>query len=147
MDFMATTYNMYTTPATSSAFAEAGIWVIISFILAIIGGILLYVLFTTDKNEGKFKGFLGWVYSFLRFDKMLIEILLKVVYMIGAIFITLASFALIPQSFLSFILMLVFGNVALRLGFEASMVAISIWKNTTVIRENSCKCKEKIEKK
>ena len=40
----------YYTPTVSSGFSGSMVWTIISFILAIIGGILVYVLFL-NKNE------------------------------------------------------------------------------------------------
>ena len=45
------------------------VWIILSLILAIVGGILIYFLFLSKKNEGKFKGFLGWLYDFLSFKR------------------------------------------------------------------------------
>ena len=40
----------YYTPTVSSGFSGSMVWTIISFILAIIGGILVYILFL-NKNE------------------------------------------------------------------------------------------------
>ena len=85
--------DISTTTATKAA--SGMIWVVISAILAVIGGIVLYFTFLSKKNEGKFTGFLGWMYDFLTFKKMMIENLLKILYLIAAIFITLGSFALI----------------------------------------------------
>ena len=48
------------------------------------------LLVETKKNEGKFTGFLGWMYDFLTFKKMVIENILKILYLILAEFITLA---------------------------------------------------------
>lgn len=51
--------------------ADTSIWVIISLVLAIVGGILIYFLFLNKKNDGKFNGFVGWLYDFLSFKKCL----------------------------------------------------------------------------
>ena len=63
-------YNSYGVSSTildsSPKFVASGIWTIVSVILAIIGGIVLYFTFLSKKNEGKFTGFLGWLYDFLR---------------------------------------------------------------------------------
>lgn len=129
---------MYTTKpivTTASVSPSLGVWGIVSLVLAIIGGIVLYFLFTSKKNKGEFKGFLAWLHSFLRFDKMMIEALIKILYLISAIFITLASFELIGTNFLAFILTLTLGNVFVRLIFEACIFSIQIWKNTTEIKE------------
>ena len=60
-------YNSYGVSPTildsSPKFAASGIWTIVSVILAIIGGIVLYFTFLSKKNEGKFTGFLGWLYD------------------------------------------------------------------------------------
>ena len=66
---------------------EAGIWVIISAVLAVVGGFVLYFTFLKKTNEGKFTGFKGWMYDFLTFKKMLIENVLRVLYLICALFI------------------------------------------------------------
>ena len=64
-------YNSYGVSSTildsSPKFVASGIWTIVSVILAIIGGIVLYFTFLSKKNEGKFTGFLGWLYDFLTF--------------------------------------------------------------------------------
>ena len=95
-------YNSYGVSSTildsSPRFVASGIWTIVSVILAIIGGIVLYFTFLSKKNEGKFTGFLGWLYDFLTFKKMMIENVLKILYIIVALFVTLSSFGLISIS-------------------------------------------------
>lgn len=129
--------------ATTSSFVEGGVWVIVSAVLAIVGGIVLYFLFTSKKNNGEYKGFVAWLHSFLRFDKMMIEALLKICYLVSALFITLSSFSVISTSFLGFLLYLVLGNVILRMIFEFSILGIQLWKNTTEIKETLTTKKEK----
>ncbi len=123
--------------ANSMASTMTGItvWEIIALVLSIVGAILVYVLFLTKKNEGKFKGFWAWLYSALKFDKMMIEVILKVLYIFSALFVTLGSFGLIPISFLSFLLVLVVGNVFTRVAYELILMRVQIWKNTTEIKE------------
>ena len=115
------------------------VWTILSIILAVVGGILIYILFLNKKNEGKFKGFLGWLYDFLSFKKMFLEILLKVTYLIVAIFITLYSFVLIGENFLAFLLMLVGGNIVARVVYEFALILLVICRNTTDIAKNTSK--------
>lgn len=109
-------------------------WMTVSLILAIIGGILIYVLFVKSKKKQDNK-FLAWCKDFFDYKKMLIEDLLKAIYLILAIYITLSSFAYIGTDFATFILTLLAGNVILRLVFEGSLVLIMIWKNTTEINK------------
>lgn len=132
-------YNSYGVSPTilnsSPKFAASGIWTIVSVILAIIGGIVLYFTFLSKKNEGKFTGFLGWLYDFLTFKKMMIENVLKILYIIVALFVTLSSFGLISISFLAFLLTLVIGNVLTRVIYELLLVKLVICKNTTEINK------------
>lgn len=129
---------MYVTKSVSTtpSIGGSGVWTIIAAVLAIVGGIVLYFLFTSKKNKGEFKGFVAWLHSFLRFDKMMIEALLKIIYLIAALFITLSSFGMISTSFLLFLLYLVLGNIVLRIVFEFSILGIQLWKNTTEIKES-----------
>ena len=122
------------------------VWIIISLVLAIIGGIVLYFTFLSKKNEGKYTGFWGWMYDFLSFKKMVIENILKIVYLMIAIFITLSSFAVISVSFLSFIIYLVVGNLIARICYELFLVVLIICRNTTEINKKLTN-KELVDKK
>ena len=132
-------YNSYGVSSTildsSPKFVASGIWTIVSVILAIIGGIVLYFTFLSKKNEGKFTGFLGWLYDFLTVKKMMRENVLKILYIIVALFVTLSSFGLISISFLAFLLTLVIGNVLTRVIYELLLVKLVICKNTTEINK------------
>ena len=131
---------------SSSASSENSVWVIISAVIAVIGGIVLYFTFLSKKNEGKYTGFLGWMYDFLTFKKMVIENILKILYIVIASFITLASFAVISKSFLSFILVLTIGNLITRIMYELFLVVLIICRNTTDISKKLDK-KELVDKK
>lgn len=121
------------------------VWLIISAVLAIIGGIVLSFTFLKASNNGKFKGFLNWLYDFLSFRRMLIENLLKVLYLIMALFVTLGSFGFLGVSFLAFISTLVLGNVVVRLVYEFLLVQLVICRNTSEI--NSRMAKKDFEEK
>ena len=121
---------------TTSSLADISVWLIISVVLAIVGGLLVYFLFLSKKNEGKFKGFVGWLYDFLSFKKMFMEALLKITYLIVAIYITLSSFAIIGSSFLGFLVYLIVGNLIARLVYEFSLILLVICRNTTEINKN-----------
>lgn len=126
--------------------AATGVWMIVSIILAIIGGIALYFTVFTKQNEHKFKGFMGWLYNFFTFKNMLLETLLKILYIIVAIYITLSSFSLISISFIGFILQLTLGNLLARIGFEFSLLLLKICKNTTEINDKLSKTKKEDKK-
>lgn len=110
-------------------------WMIVAFILAVVGGILTYFLFLKKDNNNKFTGFVNYLYEFLSFKKMWLETILKVSYLILTIYITLMSFELIGKSFIAFLLTLVFGNIILRVVYELSFILLTICRNTTEINK------------
>ena len=125
--------NTLISPSVNSAMG-ATVWTIVSLILALIGCFVIYFLFVIKKGDNKQK-FLTWLRDFLSFKTMLIEPILKISYLFFAIFITLGSFALIGTNFLSFLLTLIIGNIVLRITYEALLIMIMIWKNTTDINK------------
>ena len=132
-------YNGYGVTTTASYGAGMGtgamIWTIVSLILALIGGIVLYFTVFANKNEEKYKGFMAWLYDFIKFKKLYITTVLKISYLVGAIFLTLFSFALISVSFVSFLLTLTLGNLLLRMVYEFSLVLLSIHENVAEINK------------
>lgn len=132
------TNNYPTMDTVTSTAVETGIWGIISIVLAIVGGILVYFLFVKSDKEPKNK-FLASLKDFLAFKKMWIEALLKILYYIGTIFVMLISFSIISTSFLAFLLVFIGGPIVMRLVYEGLMIMIMIWRNTTDIAKNTKK--------
>ena len=122
--------------STLSALESNAAWLMFSFIAAIVGGILVYVLFINKNKNAKLEGWQKKLYDFLSFDSLILEVLLKVIYIILMIYITLSSFALISESFLGFLSTLIFGNIVLRLILELLLMQISLWRNVREIRRN-----------
>ena len=116
-------------------FNASGVWIIISLVVAIIGGICLYFTVFSDKNERKYQGFMSKLYDYVKFKKMYITVILKVSYLVFAIYLTLVSFTAISTSFLAFLLILIFGNLILRLIYEFSLVLLSIQENVSEINK------------
>jgi ABC-type multidrug transport system permease subunit len=110
------------------------IWTIITIVAAVAGCFLVYFLFVKKDVKTKNK-FVLWLKDFLNFDIMLIEPILKIAYIFIAIFLTLESFALIGVSFVSFLAMLIGGNILARVGYEAALILVMIWKNTSELRK------------
>lgn len=135
--------------SSSSYGVAAGpdVWGIISIILAIIGGILVYFLFVKSKTDPKGK-FAKWLKDFLAFKTMWIEPILKVVYYIATIFIVLYSFTFLGlvgviggSAILMFFATLILGPILIRLFYEFTMMFIMIWRNTRDIAANTEKKK------
>ena len=117
-------------PSISSG---SGAWGLISLIIAIAGGIAAYIFFLPAKNEGKFTGFVKWLYEFLSFKFLTIEVILKVAYIVLAIYTTLSAFGFIGTSAILFFGTLIIGNLVLRIAFEGALLLIMLYKNTKEI--------------
>ena len=124
-------YNYGYVGSASSSLNGIATWMVISIIIAIAGGIVAYILFVKRKNT--FIGFVGWLHKFLNFKALVIEDVIKLSYIILAIFMTLFSFALIGVSVASFFGLLILGNLILRVVYELSILLIKICQNTSEI--------------
>ena len=63
-------------------------------------------------------------------------------YLITAIFITLASFSFISTSIASFFMMLIIGNICARVSYEILLMVITIVDNVTEINRKMTKSTE-----
>lgn len=123
---------MYYAETINSSFRT---WPIITLILSIISGVLVYIFFLSPKKENKLSPLLKYLKDFLNFDKMVIETILKIVYLISTIFVILTSFNFIAYDFGLFFLNLILGPIFIRLVYELILINICIWKNTTAINK------------
>lgn len=106
---------------------------VILFLIALVGGVCAYLMFVKSDEEPKDPRLLK-LKEFLSFKKMIIEGLLKATYIIFALFITLYSFQImIGTSFITGLMMLILLNIMLRIGYEASLIVLLIWRNTSDI--------------
>ena len=138
--------NGYGSSLNVSGLEGLGIWMIISIIIAIAGAIVIYILFLNKENENKFTGFTAWLYDFLSFKKMLLEVILKVCYLITAIYLTLFGLGLLSVNVLTALMTIVLGNVIARIAYEFSLILLTICRNTTEINKKM-KNPEKSKKK
>lgn len=133
-------YSNYGLEHAVESVAYAAMWTVVSLVIAIIGGVLVYFLFIKGKDL-KLSDGLKKFRDLLDFKIMLIEPILKILYLVFTIFVILTSFNLITTNFLAFLLMLILGPVIIRIIYEASLMLVMIWKNTKIIADNT-----KIEK-
>ena len=75
------------------------------------------------------------MYDTLTFKNMAVEMLLKITYLIGAIYITLFSLGLIAVNILACLGLLIFGNLILRVSYELILISIITCRNTTEINK------------
>lgn len=140
-------YVQVVTDTTTGSFTGTEVWIIISLILAVIGGIALYVMYLNPKNEKNLKGELVKVHQFFNFKITIIQPILKVLYLISAIAVTLASFAYIGSNFFKFVFILVAGNIGLRITFEVLLLLITLTNNVSEINKKMPIVEEKAKKK
>ena len=108
-------------------------WAMPALIISLIAAVLIFFLFLSKKNEGKFTGFLGWMYDFLTFKKLAVEAILKILYITLALYITIMSFSVISLSFGTFLGMLIGGNILIRVLYELALVLLIVCRNTSEI--------------
>lgn len=124
-------------------YQKAQAWPTISavcLVLALIGAFVLFFTFLSARNDGKFTGFAGWLYEFLNFRKLLLEAILRIIYMVLAVYLVLVGVIYIfagmgnfGQNLLMGLAIAIFGNVLLRLSYEFVMLLVSICKNVSDI--------------
>lgn len=106
---------------------------VILFLIALVGGICAYLMFVKSDEEPKDPRLLK-LKEFLSFKKMIIEGLLKATYIVFALFVTLYSFLImVDTSFITGLVLLILLNIMLRIGYEASLIVLLIWRNTSDI--------------
>ena len=140
----------YLTESSKVANKVAGtlIWTVIAMIIAIAAGIMVYFMFVKESEFLKeVSKKLQTLKDLLDFKVMLIEPLLKVLYIISTIFVILLSFGLISTSFVSFLMCLIFGPISIRICYELVLIRVMTWKNTQDIRESVKPKMTKKEKK
>ncbi len=103
---------------------------IIALLVAVILAVVLYFTFLSKKNEGKFTGVKGKIYNFLCFNKFYVEEILKLVYLITAVIITVLGIAALFDAFFAGLAMIVIGNIALRVAYELLMMFIILCRKT-----------------
>ena len=99
-------------------------WSIISIVVAVIGGIVLYYTIFNKTNNNKYKGFMKKLYDLVHYQYFVIDDLSKILYIIMTIAVTLLSFNYIGNW--KFLIVLVGGNLLLRISFEFLMLFIRL---------------------
>lgn len=121
---------------TAKSFSISEVWVIISILLAVIGGVFLFTNYFGKDKEGTYTGYKKKIYDFINFKITIIEPIFRVLYLIAAIAITLASFSYITTNFFEFIGTLVFGNILARLTFELLLLVLKLFKDVSEIKDS-----------
>ena len=127
---------------TAKSFSISEVWIIISILLAVIGGIFIFTTYFGKDKEKEYTGNRKVLYDFLNFKITIIEPIFRVLYLILAIAISLCSFSYITTNFFQFVGTLVFGNVVLRLLFELLLLLLKLFKDVSEINSKLKKSSE-----
>ena len=119
---------------TSAIFSSIAL-VIIPLIVAIVLAFVLYFTFLSKKNDEKYTGFKGWLYNFLSFKTLFIDFILRITYIILAIYFSLLFFICLfnGETFVYGLCGLIFGNIVLRVCYELIMLTLILCRNVTDI--------------
>ncbi len=126
---------------------DSSVWGIVSILVALCVGIVLYFTFLNPKNAEHYTGATKKIYDFLTFKVMSLETILKICYLVIAIYITISSFSLISTSFIEFLLVLFLGNIIVRLLFEGALLILMIHKELVEVNSKLPKDKKTKEEK
>ena len=132
-------YSQAINNVVEKSFTATQVWIIVSCILAFIGGFFVFFAFVNKKEINPKKGFVAKLHDFLNFKLTIFESILKIFYIISALAITLSSFAYIGTNFFKFIYILVFGNVGLRIVFEVLLKLFILCKDVAEINKKTVK--------
>lgn len=127
---------MYSNYYYGSSTAVGAILAVIFVLVALVGGIVLYFTVFSKKNDGKYTGFMKWLYDFVHFRILTIEAIMKITYLFAAISVTLTSFLWFESGLLGLLLcplQIILGNVITRIAYEFALMLIIITRNTTDI--------------
>lgn len=116
--------------------ATSAVLAVIFVIIAFAGGIALYFTVFNKKNDGKYTGFMKWLYDFVHFRILTIEAIMKITYLFAAIAVTLTSFLWFSSGLIGLLLcplQIILGNVITRIAYEFALMLILITRNTTEI--------------
>lgn len=109
---------------------------IIFLIAALAGGVVLYFLVFGKKQDGKYQGFMKWLYDFVHFRVLTVEAIVKILYLISAIAVTLSSFLYFAGGLIGLLLcplQIVLGNIVVRVAYEFAVMLILLVRNTNEI--------------
>ncbi len=113
----------------------AGLW---QFIVGIVVGltltILLYVLVFPESRKASLNGFFQFIKDFFDMKYLLIEKILKFLYVLNTMtVISVGFFLLFGRTFVMGLLMIILGPIVQRLLYESVMLGILLVKNTMEI--------------
>ena len=105
----------------------------IAILVAIILGVVLYCTFLKKENEDKYTGWKKLAYDFFNFNKFYTEDIMKLVYVMLTAALVVIGFFMLFVNFATALILLVLGNVALRVSYELIMMFVILCRKTVSI--------------
>lgn len=108
---------------------------VVCVLLALTATVLAFIFITPEKKRASLPKFLKILHDIANFKGLFIELIVKALYIFVTVFVILFGFFMIfvGGDFLGCLLTMVLGPIAIRLGFEASMMLILLVKNVISI--------------
>lgn len=130
-------YNSYYYSNSTSALPMDSSVAIVFVVIALILALVLYLTVVKMKNRPE-GAFMNWLREFFNFREIILEGILKFLYIFFMILTTISAFYTMFQGYQNAVLIglleLTVGNILVRLGFELIMLLVGLWQNTTDIR-------------
>jgi len=118
--------------------ARAGAAGAVCLFLALIGGFVLLFVFLPEKKERQYKDFTLQLYRILNFRKMFSMTIIKLMYLISMLFITLMGLVvLFSENFFGGLLTIIIGNLIIRVVYELCLLVFSIHENLSQINHTT----------
>ncbi|HEX3021995.1 MAG TPA: zinc ribbon domain-containing protein [Lachnospiraceae bacterium] len=103
---------------------------------SLIAALIVYFAFLSRRNSDRFTGFTGWIYEFLNFNRLILEGIFKILYLLITFFYVSAYVYIILHEdsnlMVNFIALIV-GVVAIRIGYEFVLMVIMLCRNVSDI--------------
>ena len=106
-------------------------------IISVIGTILALIFVTPERKRTELTGFMRVLHDIFNFNGLIIEVILKALYIFMTIFIILTGlFAMFEGAeFMQCLLIMVGGPIVIRIYFELIMMLVLLVKNVTSINK------------
>lgn len=113
------------------------VFTILSVLLAIAATVLSFIFITPEKKREKLPKFFQIVHDIFNFNGLIIEKILKALYIFSTIFAILYFFFMIftGTNFFMCLLSMIFTPIVIRIGFEFAMMLILLVKNVISINK------------
>ena len=113
---------------------------ILSAVLSVVGTVLIFIFILPGDKRAGLPKFGKWIHDFLNFKSLVVEAVLKFLYILSTLFVILDGFFTIfttnymgQSNALQGLLTMIFGPIAVRLAFELLMLLILLVKNVMAI--------------